>query len=75
MMFWNPTRHPSRAGSAQTWWHNQGYSAAKAKKAISDSKKAVGHAEGLAELSVIYCVSCRDFLGFCSVDDEVFFRP
>jgi hypothetical protein len=55
--------------------HNQGYSVAKAKKAISDYKKAVGHAEGLAELSVFYCVSCRDFIGFCSVDDEVFFRP
>ncbi len=36
-------------------------------------KKAVGHSKGLADLSVFYCESCRDFLGFCSVDDEVFF--
>lgn len=48
---------------------------AKAKKAISDYKKAIGHAEGLAELSAFYCVSCRDFFGFCSVDDEVFSGP
>jgi late competence protein required for DNA uptake (superfamily II DNA/RNA helicase) len=54
--------------------HNQDYSVSKAKKAISDYKKAVGHAEGLAELTVFYCESCRDFLGFCSVDDEVYFN-
>ncbi len=53
---------------------NQDYSVSKAKKAISDYKKAVGHAEGLAELTVFYCESCRDFLGFCSVDDEVYFN-
>ena len=53
---------------------NQDYSVSKAKKAISDYKKAVGHAEGLAELTVYYCESCRDFLGFCSVDDEVYFN-
>jgi hypothetical protein len=53
---------------------NQDYSVSKAKKAISDYKKALGHAEGLAELTVFYCESCRDFLGFCSVDDEVYFN-
>lgn len=53
---------------------NQDYSVSKAKKAIFDYKNAVGHAVGLAELSVFYCQSCRDFLGFCSVDDEVFFN-
>lgn len=53
---------------------NQDYSVSKAKKAISDYKKAVGDAEGLSELSVYYCESCRDFLGFCSVDDEVYFN-
>lgn len=55
-------------------YRNQDYSVSKAKKAISDYKKAVGHAEGLTELSVFYCESCRDFLGFCSVDDEIFFN-
>lgn len=34
---------------------NQPISVAKAKKAISDYKKAVGKTEGLAELSVFYC--------------------
>ena len=53
---------------------NQDYSVSKAKKAISDYKKAVGHAGGLAELTVFYCESCRNFLGFCSVDDEVYFN-
>jgi len=53
---------------------NQDYSVSKAKKAISDYKKALGHAGGLAELTVFYCESCRDFLGFCGVDDEVYFN-
>jgi len=53
---------------------NQDYSVSKAKKAISDYKKALGHAGGLAELTVFYCESCRDFFGFCSVDDEVYFN-
>ena len=53
---------------------NQDYSVSKAKKAISDYKKAVGRAEGVAELSVFYCESCHDFLGFCGVEDEHYFN-
>jgi hypothetical protein len=34
---------------------NQDISVAKAKKAISDYKKAIGRPEGLAELTVFYC--------------------
>ncbi len=53
---------------------NQDISVSKAKKAISDYKKAVGHPDGLAELTVFYCESSADFLGGCSIDDEVFFN-
>jgi hypothetical protein len=53
---------------------NQDYSVSKAKKAISDYKKAIGRPEGLAELSVFYCEACTDFLGYCSTDDEVYFN-
>jgi len=54
--------------------HNQDYSVAKAKKAISDYKKAVGRPEGLTELSVFYCESCVNFLGYCCTDDEGYFN-
>ena len=52
---------------------NQNISVAKAKKAISDYKKAVGHPEGLAELSVFYCESCMNLLRYCGMDDEGYF--
>ena len=52
---------------------NQDISIAKAKRAISDYKKAIGRPEELAELSVFYCESCVSFLGFCSVDYEDYF--
>lgn len=48
-------------------------SVAKAKKAITDYKKAVGYPEGLAELTVFYCEEVFDFLGYCGMDDEGFF--
>ena len=48
-------------------------SVAKAKKAISDYKKALGQPEGLAELTVFYCEEVFDFLAGCGMDDEGFF--
>ena len=36
-------------------YKNQMYSVAKAKKPISDYRKAAGQAEGIAELTVFYC--------------------
>ena len=48
-------------------------SVAKAKKAISDYKKALGRPEGLAELTVFYCEEVFDFLAGCGMDDEGFF--
>ena len=53
---------------------NQDTSVSKAKKAITDYKKAVGQSEGMVELLVFYCESCRDFLGDCSVDDGGYFN-
>ncbi|WP_029912997.1 hypothetical protein [Pelobacter seleniigenes] len=54
--------------------NNQDISTSKAKKAISDYKKAIGRLEGIAELSVFYCESCATFLGFCCVDYEEYFN-
>jgi len=52
---------------------NQDVSVAKAKKAISDYRKAVGRPEGIAELSVFYCESCVELLQFCGMDNEGYF--
>lgn len=48
-------------------------SVAKAKKAISDYKKALGQPEGLAELTVFYCEQVFEFLEICGIDDDLFF--
>ena len=53
---------------------NQDISVSRAKKAIADYRRAIGHPEGLAELSVFYCESCAEFLGFCGMDDESYFN-
>jgi hypothetical protein len=53
---------------------NQDISVAKAKKAISDYKRAIGRPEGLAELTVFYCESCVKMLDFCGMDDEGYFN-
>lgn len=53
---------------------NQAISVSKAKKAISDYNKAIGQPEGLAELTVFYCESCMNFLGYCGMDDEGYFN-
>ena len=48
-------------------------SVSKAKKAISDYKKALGQPEGLAELTVFYCEEVFDFLAGCGMDAEGFY--
>jgi len=53
---------------------NQDYSISKAKKAISDYRRATGRPNGLAELAVCYCESCADFLDYCGMDDEGYFN-
>lgn len=52
---------------------NQDYSVSKAKKAISDYRRAIGRPDGMAELAVCYCESCTDFLDYCGMDDEGYF--
>lgn len=51
-------------------YKNQDYSVAKVKKAITDYKKAIGQAEGLAELMVFYCECATGFSNDVGIDDE-----
>jgi len=52
---------------------NQDISVAKAKKAISDYKKAIGQSEGLAELMVFYCERAAGFCDDIGLQDEGYF--
>lgn len=51
---------------------NQNTSVAKAKKAITDYKKAAGTADGLAELMVFYCEQASGFSSDVGMDDETY---
>jgi hypothetical protein len=51
----------------------QTYSVAKAKKAISDYRKAVGAPQGLAELMTLHCEEASGFCADVRVDDEGFY--
>ena len=51
----------------------QPVSVSKAKKAIADYKKAIGRAEGMADLSIFYCEEAFGFLESCSIEDEGYF--
>jgi hypothetical protein len=48
-------------------------SVSKAKKAIADYQKAIGHPEGLAELSIFYCEKALSFLESYGVEDQSYF--
>ncbi|MGC9237606.1 MAG: hypothetical protein ACP5GF_12020 [Thiomonas sp.] len=52
---------------------NQDTSVSKAKKAISDYKKAIGQPEGLAELMVFYCERAAGFSDDVGLQDEGYF--
>lgn len=52
---------------------NQDTSVAKAKKAITDYKKAVGQPEGMAELMVFYCERAAGFSSDIGLQDEGYF--
>jgi hypothetical protein len=52
---------------------NQDTSVAKAKKPIADYKKAIGQAEGLAELMVFYCERAAGFSHEVGQQDEGYF--
>jgi hypothetical protein len=51
----------------------QPMSVSKAKKAIADYKKAIGRADGMADLSIFYCEEAFGFLESCSIEDEGYF--
>ena len=51
-------------------YRNQDTSVSKAKKAVSDYKKAIGRPEGLAELVVFYCEQAGGFASEYGLDDE-----
>lgn len=55
------------------WLRNQNTSVAKAKKAISDYKKAIGQAHGLAELMVFYCEQAAGFSNDVGLQDAGYF--
>lgn len=52
---------------------NQDTSVSKAKRAISDYKKAIGQPEGLAELMVFYCERAAGFSDDVGLQDEGYF--
>jgi len=52
---------------------NQPVSVSKAKKAIVDYKRAIGRADGLAELATFYCEEAITFLESCGMEDESYF--
>lgn len=52
---------------------NQDTSVAKAKKAIADYKKAIGHPESLAELMVFFCERAVGFSNDVGMQDEGYF--
>jgi hypothetical protein len=52
---------------------NQDVSVSKAKKAISDYKKAIGRPEGLTELMVFYCERAAGFCDDIGMEDDAFF--
>jgi hypothetical protein len=54
-------------------FRNQPVSVAKAKKAISDYRKAIGHPEGMAELATFYCEEVIAFLNSCGMEDEGYY--
>jgi hypothetical protein len=56
-------------------YKNQKYSISKAKKPITDYKKASGLPEGLAELAVYYCEQGIGFSNAVGLDDEGYYDP
>lgn len=53
---------------------NQEISVARATKAVADYRQAAGHPEGLAELAVFYCESCKSHLSCCGMNDADYFN-
>jgi hypothetical protein len=51
----------------------QDISVKKAKKAMSDYRKAIGQPEGVAELCIHYCEEAARLISECSMEDEAYF--
>lgn len=68
---------PYKATIARWLWpdvfRNQQTSVSKARKAISDYKKAMGQSEGLAELMVFYCEQAAGFSHEVNLQDDAYF--
>ncbi len=68
---------PYKATIDRWLWPNvfgkEDFSVSRAKKAISDYKKAMGQAEGLAELMVFYCERAAGFCNDFGVQDDGYF--
>ena len=68
---------PYRATIERWLWPDvfkrQDTSVAKAKKAIADYRKAIGHPQGLAELMVFYCEQASGFSSEMGLQDEGYF--
>lgn len=73
----NDVLNPYKVTLARWLWpdvfRNQDTSVAKAKKAISDYRKAIGRPEGLAELMVFYCEQATGFSNDVGMQDEGYF--
>ena len=54
-------------------YRQQDYSVSKAKKAISDYRKAVDRLEGMAELTVFYCEEAFNLFDVYAVEDEGYY--
>jgi len=69
---------PYKAAIDRSLWpdmfKNQSTSVAKAKKAISDYKKAIGQPRDLAELMVFYCERAAGFSNDVGLQDEGYFN-
>ena len=52
---------------------DQTVSVSRAKKTIAGYNKAIGHPEGLAELSIFFCEEAFSFVEECSFSDERYF--
>jgi hypothetical protein len=68
------TRKPSIGGCGLMYFRGQETSVSRAKRAITDYKKAIGDPEGPAELTVFYCERALDSVGMCAIKDAAYFR-
>jgi hypothetical protein len=69
----NPIRPLSIVGCGPDVRKNQDTSVSKAKKAITDYKKAIGKPEELAELMVFYCEHAVGFCNAVGLDDDGYY--